>query len=153
MGKLRKNIVPILIILLLLSFTLLYIVKSEKDVLQKNVDLVFTNAISDSMNGINLDYSGISTNEKVRCYYQTVSNLNDALNIFHSTSYKEYDNLFQALNHLYIFLIDNYGETYEIEDKLYIFEFLGKVMVYPEDKELISEFDRYLDNKRTDVSG
>ena len=71
----------------------------------------------------------------------------------HSTSYKEYDNLFQALNHLYIFLIKNYGETYEIEDRLYIYGFLGKVMVYPEDKELISEFDRFLDNKKTNVSG
>lgn len=147
MKKLRKFLLPILILILIV---LLFIVKSEKeekDVMQRNIDLTFTNAISDSMSGLSKDYSKLSTDEKIQCYYQTFSNLKDAMEVFNVSSYKEYDNLFQALNHLYIYLLKNRNENYEIDDTLYIFEFLGKVLVFPNDEQLISDFNNFLNNK------
>lgn len=144
MKILQKFLLPILILILIV---LLFIVKSEKDVMQRNIDLTFTNAISDSMSGLSKDYSKLSTDEKIQCYYQTFSNLKDAMEVFHVSSYKEYDDLFQALNHLYIYLLENHNENYEIDNKLYIFEFLGKVLVFPNDEQLISEFNDFLNNK------
>ncbi len=46
------------ILVLLLVITLVFLVKInfEKDVLQKNIDLAFTNGISDSMSGLSKDY-------------------------------------------------------------------------------------------------
>ena len=115
--------------------------------MQRNIDLTFTNAISDSMSGLSKDYSKLSTDEKIQCYYQTISNLKDAMEVFHVSSYKEYDDLFQALNHLYIYLLKNHNENYEIDNTLYIYEFLLKVLVYPNDEQLISDFNNFLNNK------
>ncbi|MDF2944874.1 MAG: hypothetical protein K0S01_3732 [Herbinix sp.] len=144
MKKLKKFLLPILIVILIV---LLFIVKSEKDVMQRNIDLTYTNAISDAMSGISKDYSKLSTDEKVQYYYQTFFNLRDAMEVFNVSSYKEYDNLFLALNHLYIYLLDNRNENYEIDNTLYIFEFLGKSLVYPNDEQLISDFNNFLSNK------
>jgi hypothetical protein len=137
----------ILVVLLLLSLGLLFVVKSEKDELQKNIDLVFTNAISESMGGLNRDYKQIDYEEKIQCYYQTLSNLHDALDVFYTSNYKEYDNLYLALNRLYIYILGNQGERYEIDDKLYIYKFLAKILVYPEDNQVISDFNSFLDSK------
>ena len=146
MKILKRFLLPILIIILIV---LLFFVKSEKDVMQRNIDLTFTNSISDAMGGLSKDYSKLSTDEKIQCYYQTLSNLKDAMDVFHVFSYKEYDNLFQTLNHLYIYLLENRNENYEIDHQLYIFEFLGKVLVYPNDEQLISDFNNYLNyNKK-----
>ena len=140
----KRFMMPILIVILTV---LLLSVKSEKDVMQRKIDLTFTNAIGDAMGGLNRDYSKLSTDEKVQCYYQTLSNLKDAMEVFHVSSYKEYDNVFQTLNHLYVCLLENRNENYEIDNQLYIFEFLGKVMVYPNDEQLISDFNNFLNNK------
>jgi hypothetical protein len=115
--------------------------------IQKEVDRSFTTDISDAMGGLSIDYSKISASEKAYYYYQTVSNLHDALNIFYITSYKDNENLFHALDRLYTYLTKNYADSYDIEDKLYIYEFLGKVMVFPDDEVLISDFESFLDNK------
>jgi hypothetical protein len=147
MKKSKKIMLFSLIILLIISSVLLFVGKTEKDVLQKNIDLVFTNAVSDSMGGLSMDYDKIDTEEKIRCYYQTLSNLHDALEVFHISSYKEYNELFQTLNRLYIYILKNKGENYEIDDKLSIFNFLGKVLVYPDDNQLISDFNSFLDSK------
>lgn len=144
MKKFTKFLLPILILILIV---LLFIVKSEKDVMQRKIDLTFTNAISDSMSGLSMDYSKLSTDEKIQYYYQTVSNLKDAMEVFNVSSYKEYDNIFQELNHLYIYLLKNRNENYEIDNQLYIFEYLGKVLVYPYDEQLISDFNNFLNNK------
>jgi hypothetical protein len=144
MKNITKFLLPILILILIV---LLFIVKSEKDVLQRNIDLTFTNAISDSMSGLSIDYSKLSTDEKIQCYYQTFSNLKDAMEVFHVSSYKKYDNLFLAINQLYIYLLENHNENYEIDNKLYILEFLGKVLVYPNDEQLISDFNNFLNSK------
>ncbi len=101
MKILKRFLLPILILILIV---LLFLVKSEKDVMQRNIDLTFTNAISDAMGGLSKDYSKLSSDEKIQCYYQTFSNLKDAMEVFHVSSYKEYDNLYQTLNHLYIYL-------------------------------------------------
>jgi hypothetical protein len=143
--KKRKILLPILVLLLLITSVLLFKIKSEKDVLQKNIERTFTNAISDSMGGLSKDYRKLGIEYKIQCYYQTVDNLKDALDVFHNTSYKEYNNLFQTLNRLYIHLLRNHSEDYEIDDKLFIFEFLGKILVFPEDNQLISEFNNFLD--------
>lgn len=45
-------------------------------------------------------------------------------------------------------MLRNQNENYEIEDKLYIFEFLGKILVYPDDNQLISDFNLFLDSKK-----
>ncbi len=144
MKILKRFLLPILILILVI---LLFFVKSEKDVMQRNIDLTFTNAISDAMGGLSKDYSKLSSDEKIQFYYQTFSNLKDAMEVFHVSSYKEYDNLFQTLNHLYIYLLENRNENYEIDNQLYIFEFLGKVLVYPNDEQLISDFNNFLNNK------
>jgi hypothetical protein len=39
------------------------------------------------------------------------------------------------------------GENYEIEDAGHIFEFLGKILVYPYDNQKISDFNSFLDSK------
>lgn len=144
MKILKRFLLPILILILIV---LLFFVKSEKDVMQRNIDLTFTNAISDAMGGLSKDYSKLSSDEKIQCYYQTFSNLKDAMEVFHVSSYREYDNLFQTLNHLYIYLLENRNENYEINNQLYIFEFLGKVLVYPNDEQLISDFNNFINNK------
>lgn len=148
MIKSRKVWTTIFAILLVLSLIFLLVTKSQKDRLQKDMDLIFTNAISDAMGGINKDYSKLNYDDKVQLYYQTVSNLHDAMEAFHSTSYKEYDSMLLALNQLYLYLLENKDETYEIDDTLRIFEFLGKVMVFPEDEKLISDFMDLIEAKR-----
>lgn len=142
----KKSIMlPLYALLLITTLVILFIIKSEKDVLQKNIDLIFTNAITDSMNGLSKGYNEIDNNQKIQYYYQIITNLKDALDVFHVSSYKEYDDFFQTLNRLYIYLLENHNATYEIDRQLYIFEFLGKIMVYPDDNQLISDFNSYLD--------
>lgn len=143
----KKMMLFSLTILLIISSVLLFVGKTKKDVLQKNIDLVFTNAITDSMGGLSMGYDKMDTENKIRCYYQTLSNLHDALEVFHISSYREYNELFQTLNRLYIYILRNKGENYEIDDKLAIFTFLGKVLVYPDDNQLISDFNSFLDSK------
>lgn len=140
----------ILFLLLSILSLLLFIEKSEKekDVLQKKVDLVFTNSISDSMFGLSMDYSKLDDEQKIQFYYQTLYNLHDALEVFNVSSYRKYNNLFLTLNRLYTFLLRNKNDNFEIEDKLYIFEFLGKMLVYPDDNQLISDFNHFLDSKK-----
>ena len=146
MKILKRFMLPILILILIV---LLFFVKSEKDVMQRKIDLTFTNSIRDAMGGLSKDYSKLSTDEIIQCYYQTLYNLKDAVEVFHVSSYKEYDNVFQTLNNLYIYLLENRNENYEIDNQLYIFEFLGKVMVYPNDEQLISDFNNFLNyNKK-----
>ena len=146
--KISKKIMLFsLIILLIISSVILFLGKTEKDVLQKKIDLVFTNAISDSMGGLSMGYDKIDTEEKIRCYYQTLSNLHDALEVFYISSYREYNELFQTLNRLYIYILRNKGDNYEIDDKLSILTFLGKALVYPDDNQLISDFNSFLDSK------
>ena len=146
MKILKRFMLPILILILII---LLFFVKSEKDVMQRKIDLTFTNAIRDAMGGLSRDYNKLSTDEKIQCYYQTLYNLKDAIEVFHVSSYKKYDNVFQTLNHLYIYLLENRNENYEIDNQSYIFEFLGKVMVYPNDEQLISDFNNFLNyNKK-----
>jgi hypothetical protein len=115
--------------------------------IQKEVDISFVNDITDAMDGLSKDYSKISTSEKTYYYYKTVSNLHDARSIFYITSYKDHSNLYQVLDRLYTYLTKNYADSYDIEDKLYIHDLLGKVMAFPEDDELISEFETFLNNK------
>ncbi|MDF2538834.1 MAG: hypothetical protein K0S76_1855 [Herbinix sp.] len=143
----RKNLIHILIILLIATSVMLFIVKSEKEVLQKNMDLAFTNAISDTMHGLGMDFDKMEVNNRIQYYYLAITNLKDALDLFHNTSYKEYDNLFQALLQLYSYWLPSDNGDYIIEDKLYIFEFLGKALVYPEDEKLITEFYNFIEQK------
>jgi hypothetical protein len=116
--------------------------------IQKEVDLSFINDITDAMDGLSKDYSKLSASEKTYYYYKTVSNLHDAQNIFYITSYKDHAKLYQVLDRLYIYLTKNYADSNDIEDKLYIHNFLGKIMSFPEDEELISEFVTFLNNKK-----
>ena len=143
----KKNMMLILSLLLSIAVVMLFMMKQDNDALQKSIDLTFTNAISDSMGGLSKDYSKIDADEKIQYYYQTVTNLKDALDVFHVTSYKDYDKYFEILNRLYIYLLENKDESYEIKGKLHIFEFLGKSLVYPDDSQLISDFNAYLDEK------
>ncbi len=146
--KISKNMMLFsLTILLIISSVLLFIGKIEKDGLQKEIDLVFTNAISDAMGGLSMDYDKIDTEEKIRCYYQSLSNLHDALEVFHISSYREYNELFQTLNRLHTYILKNKSENYEIDDKLTIYEFLVKILFYPDDNQLISDFNIFLDSK------
>ena len=143
----KKYMMPVLVLLLSITAVMLFMVKQNKDVLQKSIDLTFTNAISDSMSGLSKDYSKIDDDEKIQFYYQTVTNLKDALDVFHVTSYKDYDKYFETLNRLYIYLLENKNERYEIKGQLHIFEFLGKSLVFPDDSQVISDFNAYLDEK------
>ena len=147
MKSLRSNMLTILVLLLIVILAILLKLKSEKDALQKNIDLTFKTAISDSMDGLAKDYSKIDSNQKIQYSYQTVINLKDALDVFHVSSYKNYEEYFLILNRLYLYLLENYNNKNEIDGKLYIFEFLGKSLVYPNDNELISDFNNYLDGK------
>lgn len=147
--KISKNMqVTILVILLIISSILLLVTKLERNALQKRIDLIYTNAISDSMAGLARDYTQLDTDEKAQLYYQTISNLRDATEVFYITSYKEHDYLLQTLNKLYTYLLFNKNENYEFEDTLHIFSFLGKVLVYPEDEQLISDFNDFIDSKK-----
>ncbi|MGB4439310.1 MAG: hypothetical protein WBJ13_08840, partial [Sedimentibacter sp.] len=56
--------------------------------MQKNIDLIFTNAITDSMNGLSKGYNEIDNNQKVQYYYLIITNLKDALDVFNISSYK-----------------------------------------------------------------
>ena len=144
--KKPNKYITILVLLLIVTIAILVKIKFEKDVLQKNIDLAFANAISDSMSGLSKDYSKIDANEKIQYYYQTVTNLYDALELFNGSSYKEYDEYFNVLNRLYIYLLQNKNE-YEIEGQSKIFEFLGKSLSFPDDNQLIYDFNEYLDIK------
>ncbi len=145
--KKQNKFTTILVLLLVITIVILVKIKSEKDLMQKSIDLAFTNAISDSMSGLSKDYSKIDTNEKIQYYYQTVTNLKDASDIFYSTSYKDYDEYFNVLNRLYIYLLQNINE-YEIEGQSEIFEFLAKSLSLPDDNQVISNFNGYLDTKK-----
>ncbi len=145
--KKQNKFTTILVLLLVIILVILVKIKSEKDLMQKSIDLAFTNAISDSMSGLSKDYSKIDTNEKIQYYYQTVTNLKDASDIFYSTSYKDYDEYFNVLNRLYIYLLQNINE-YEIEGQSEIFEFLAKSLSLPDDNQVISNFNGYLDTKK-----
>ena len=144
--KKPNKYITILVLLLIVTIAILVKIKFEKDVLQKNIDLAFANAISDSMSGLSKDYSKIDANEKIQYYYQTVTNLYDALELFNGSSYKEYDEYFNVLNRLYIYLLQNKNE-YEIEGQSKIFEFLGKSLSFTDDNQLIYDFNEYLDIK------
>lgn len=143
----RKTIQTLLIILL--SFSL-YMVISEKNLIQKRVDENFIGAISDSMSGFSKDYSVLSEDEKIKTYYQTIYGLKNAQNNFHITSYKEHEDIFQALNGLYIYLLtyDHKNDDYEIEDKLYIYDTIWKIVGQPENEELVKEFNDFIENKK-----
>mgnify|MGYP000846718420 FL=1 len=143
----KKNMTHILGLLLSVAVVMLFMMKYNKDALQKGIDLNFINAVSDSMGGLSKDYSKIDSDEKIRNYYQTVTNLKDALDVFHITSYKDYDEYFEILNRLYIYLLENKNDNYEIKGQSHIFEFLGKSLVYPDDSQVISDFNTYLDEK------
>lgn len=146
--KISKKIMLFsLIILLIISSVLLSEAKIKRDVLQKNIDNIFTNAVSDSMGGLSMDYDKIDTEEKIRFYYQTLSNLYDALEVFHISSYRENKELYQTLNRLYIHILRNKGENYEIDDQQSILNFLVKIVFYSDDDQLISDFNSFLDNK------
>ena len=145
MKDFKKNMIPILSLLLIFAFVMMFMMKQNKDVLQKSIDHTFTNAVSDSMSGLSMDYSKIDADEKIQYYYHTVANLRDALDVFHVTSYKKYDKYFETLNRLYIYLLENKNERYEIKGQSHIFEFLGKSLAYPDDIQLISDFNDYLD--------
>lgn len=143
-----KNIKFIILILLLIILSSsLYVITCQNNYLHKNIDLIFTNAVSDSMKGLSMDYTKLDSKQKAQCYYQTLYNLNDALDVFLLSSYKKYTNLYKTLSRLYIYLLDNENGSYEIEDKQYIFDFLGKIMFNPNDAESISSFNSYLDSK------
>lgn len=147
MDKRSKIVISILVVLLMISLSSLYIIKSERDVLQKNIDYNFKKSLSDSIVGLGIDNSKLDTNDKIRYYYHGISKLYDALNVFHTTSYKENNEMFQTLNRLYIYLLKQENDTYLIDNKLTILEFLGKVMVFPDNKELISDFNIFLDEQ------
>jgi hypothetical protein len=90
-------------------------------------------------------------------------NLKDAMEVFFITSYKENEDIYGVLNKLYIYLLENYvlpaeGEAnlgkgiqndYVIENSLSIFEYLGKIMVYPNDKQVIADFNEFLDGRKS----
>jgi tRNA nucleotidyltransferase/poly(A) polymerase len=147
--KLSKKVMLFFLVLLLIILSvLLFKVKLEKVQMQKRIDLVFINAISDSMDGLSKDYVQMDSEQKIQYYYKTLYNLHDALEVLYASSYnKKYDNLVQTLNRLYIYLLKKQGENYEIEDAGHIFEFLGKILVYPYDNQKISDFNSFLDSK------
>ena len=62
----KKYMMPVLVLLLSITAVMLFMVKQNKDVLQKSIDLTFTNAISDSMSGLSMDYSKIDADEKIQ---------------------------------------------------------------------------------------
>ena len=148
MKTLNKYILLILVLLLIVTSTLILKTSAEKKVLQKNIDNIYINAISDSMDGLTKDYNLINTNEKIELYYKTLSNLRDALDVFYFTSYKEYNDLFITLNNLYIYLLENRNESYEINNNLYIQEFLGTILVSPDDKQKINDFNNSIGSKK-----
>ena len=148
MKTLNKYILLILVLLLIVTSTLILKTSAEKKVLQKNIDNIYINAISDSMDGLTKDYNLINTNEKIELYYKTLSNLRDALDVFYFTSYKEYNDLFITLNNLYIYLLENRNESYEINNDLYIHEFLGTILVSPDDKQKINDFNNSIGSKK-----
>jgi len=65
MKTLNKYILLILVLLLIVTSTLILKTSAEKKVLQKNIDNIYINAISDSMDGLTKDYNLINTNEKI----------------------------------------------------------------------------------------
>lgn len=143
-----KNIkLIILILLLIILSSSLYVITCQNIYLHKNIDLVFTNAVSESMKGLSLDDSKLDLKQKAQCYYQTLYNLNDALEVFLLSSYKKHTDLYKTLSRLYIYLLDNENGSYEIDDKQYIFDFLGRIMFNPNDTQSISSFNSYLDIK------
>jgi hypothetical protein len=99
------------------------------------------------MKGLSLDDSKLDLKQKAQCYYQTLYNLNDALEVFLLSSYKKHTDLYKTLSRLYIYLLDNENGSYEIDDKQYIFDFLGRIMFNPNDTQSISSFNSYLDIK------
>jgi hypothetical protein len=125
-------------------------VMSEKNAMQKRVDQNFVEAISDSMSGLSKDYSMLSNEEKIKNYYQTICGLKNAQNCFHITSYKEKEGMFEALNGLYIYLLeyDHKNNDYEIEDKSYIYDTIWKIVGQPENEELTTEFNSFIENKK-----
>lgn len=145
--KKSNKYTTILVLALIIIIAILVKIKLEKDVLQKSIDLAFTNAISDSMSGLSKDYSKIDNSEKIQYYYQTVANLKNSLDIFHYTSYKGYDKYFNALNRLYIYLLQNKNENFEVDGQLMVFEFLAKTLSFPGDSQAITDFNNYLDEK------
>lgn len=168
MGRMNKRIVkklgvPVLILLLVITNIQLLEVKSESKSQQKKADIIYFKAISDTMEGINLNCSNVNREQKIQGFYQMLYNLKDAMEVFFITSYKENEDIYGVLNKLYIYLLENYvlpaeGEAnlgkgiqndYVIENSLSIFEYLGKIMVYPNDKQVIADFNEFLDGRKS----
>ncbi len=147
MNIIRKNLLKIIAVLCFVIVFLLYKVSCEKNVLQKNMDFIFTNSISDAAGGLSKDYDQMDSVQIIQCYDQTLYNLYDAQEVFYQTSYKKYDDLFYTLNRIYFYIMDHHSERYEIENQGRIYEFLTKVICYPEDDQLIDDFNRFLDSQ------
>ena len=150
----KKQSKTILIVLLLICSVALYINWSEKEAMQKRVDEIFTNTMLEAIKGSTMDYSKLSVDEKIQYYYQMYYQLRDAQDIFHSTTYREYDNLYSAINQLYIYLLERSYESneyYEIEDAGYIYKFFSRVLAFPEESESIDEFNTFIANKRKEL--
>ncbi|WP_312698850.1 hypothetical protein [Sedimentibacter sp.] len=143
----KKNITPILVILLFIAIVMLFILQYKNDTLQDRIDDIFVNSILDSINGLSVNYSMLDHDEKIRYYYQTFDNLKSAIDVFSISSYKSHDEYLKTLNRLYIYLLNNKNENYEIEGQLRIFEFLNKSLVHPDDSQVFSDFNLYLDEK------
>lgn len=161
----KKLVTPVLLLLLIVLSLQYSAVKFKNETLQKNADNIFYKAISDTMDGLGIDYSKSDEEQKMQAYYQIMSNLHDAMEVFYITSYNDNKDLYNVLNSLYSYLLERYGTTdtltkepedetrYEIEDGLTIYEYLGKIMVYPIDKQKISDFNRFLDEKESALTG
>lgn len=137
----------ILAVMLLVTLIFLIKIKSEKDTLQEKLDFIFTNSITESTVGLAMDYSKMRTEDKVQFYNQTLINLKHALDVFNTTSYKKYDDLFMVLSKLYIYLLEIRNTSYDIAKPNYIYEFLSKILVYPDDNQTIKEFNEFLIDK------
>lgn len=149
--KISRNAIQVLLVILLFIISVsLYIVKSEKDAMQKRVDQNFVGAISDSMSGLSVDYNKLSYEEKIKSYYKTIYGLKNAQDCFHISSYKKNEGMFEALNGLYIYLLayNHKNNDYEIEDKSYIYDTIWKIVGQPEDKKLTTKFNAFIENKK-----
>ncbi len=165
MSIVKKLATPVLLLLLIVLALQYSEVKFKSETLQKNADIIFYKAIRDTMGGLGIDYDKTDKEQKLQSYYQITSNLYDAMEVFFITSYNDNEDLYKVLNSLYIYLLERYGiadtltmeaedeSKYEIEDRLTIFEFLGKLIVYPEDKQITSDFKNFLDGKKSAVTG
>lgn len=132
MKKNSKYLIILFVVLFFSSSSLLIINYSEKARLQKDIDQIYINAINDSMSGLSKSYDKLDENQRIIRHNEILTNLKDALEVFHLTSYQEEDEIFLVLNELYIkLLINQHDNNYFVENSGYLYGLLGEILFFP----------------------